>query len=164
MAAYTTVIDGEFRRLKRMRDNQVSEEIMDFLEEAHSDLKCSGFSNPSGPLKRSLIHYAAMGDCKELLLQLLAIRTPINYRDGDKRTPLSWATQYGSYVTARILVENGANVNALDKMYLTPLSRLLQGDKVETNDHQALKLFLEKNRATRKGTKCAWIMRRIGLL
>jgi ankyrin repeat protein len=105
-----------------------------------------------------------MGDCKELLLQLLAIRTPINYRDGDKRTSLSWATQYGSYVTARILVENGANVNALDKMYLTPLSRLLQGDKVETNDHQALKLFLEKNGATRKGTKRAWIMRRIGLL
>jgi ankyrin repeat protein len=164
MAAYTTVIDRGFRRLKRMRDNQVSEEIMDFLEKAHSDLKCSGISNTSGPFKRSLIHYAAMGDCKELLLQLLAIRTPINYRDGDKRTSLSWATQYGSYVTARILVENGANVNALDKMYLTPLSRLLQSDKVGTNDHQALKLFLEKNGATRKGTKRAWIMRRIGLL
>jgi ankyrin repeat protein len=147
-----------------MRDNQVSEEIMDFLEKAHWDLKVRGISNPSGPFNRSLIHYAAMGDCKELLLQLLVIRTPINPRDGDKRTPLSWATQYGSYVTARILVENGADINALDNMYLTPLSRLLQQDKAETNHYQALKLYLEKNGATRKGRKRAWIMRRIGLL
>lgn len=144
MAAYNTVIDGEFRRLKQMRDNQVSEEIMGFLDEAHSDLKVRGISNPTGPFKRSLIHYAAMGDCKELLLQLLAIRTPINHRDENQRTPLSWATQYGSYVTARILVENGANVNALDNMYLTPLSWLLQQDKAETNHYQALKLYLKR--------------------
>lgn len=149
MATYYAVIDGEFRRLKQMRDNQVSEEIMDFLEEAHSDLKSRGVSNQMGPFKRSLIHYAAMGDCKELLLQLLAIHKPINNCDDDKRAPLSWAMQYGSYVTARILVENGANVNALEIMYLTPFSRFLQGDSPETNDHQALKLFLEKNGAIR---------------
>lgn len=163
MAVYSTVITGEFRRLKRMRDNQLSEDVMNFVEEAHSLLKFSGISNPNGPFKRSLIHYAAMGDCQELLLQLVAIRTPIDLCDGDNRTPLSWAAQFGSYVTARILVENGANVNTLDNKFLTPLSWLLQNEKNETNGYAALQLYLEKNGATRKGRKRTWIMERFRL-
>jgi ankyrin repeat protein len=146
-----------------MKDNQFSEDVMNFLEQAHSLLKFNGISNLGGPCKKSLIHYAAMGDCRELLLQLLALRTPINLRDGDNRTPLSWAAWYGSYVTARILVENGANVNALDNMFMTPLSRLLQKENNETKNYAALKVYLEKNGATRKGRKRAWIRERLRL-
>ncbi|KAJ5900278.1 uncharacterized protein N7473_004348 [Penicillium subrubescens] len=163
MAVYSTVIGGEFRRLKRMKDNQCSEDVIDFLEQAHSLLKFNGISNLRGPCEKSLIHYAAMGDCQELLLQLLALRTPINLRGGDKRTPLSWAAQYGSYVTARILVENGANVNSLDNMFMSPLSRLLQNANSETKNYAALKVYLEKNGASRKGKKRAWIAEKLRL-
>jgi hypothetical protein len=74
-----------------MKDNQYSEDVMDFFEQAHSILQSNGVSNLKGPCKRSLMHYAAMGDCRELLLQLLALRTPVNLRDRHNRTPLSWA-------------------------------------------------------------------------
>jgi ankyrin repeat protein len=161
MAVYSTVIGGELRRLKGMKDNQSSEGVMDFLEQAHSVLQSNGVSNLKGPCKRSLMHYAAMGDCRELLLQLLALRTPVDLRDGDNRTPLSWAAQYGSYVTARVLVENGANVNALDNTFMTPLSRLLQKKNNGTKNYAALRVYLEKNRATRRGRKRAWIMERL---
>lgn len=61
-------------------------------------------------------------------------------------------------------MENGADVNALDNMFLTPLSWLLQKEKDKTKDHAALKVYLEKYRATRKGRKRAWIMERLRLL
>jgi ankyrin repeat protein len=146
-----------------MKDNICSEDVMDFLEQAHSAVQLNGVSNLNGPCERTLMHFAAMGDCRELLLQLLAFRTPIDVRDGHHRTPLSWAAQYGSYVTARILVENGANVNALDKAFMTPLSRLLQEGKNGTKNYAALKVYLEKNRATTKGRKRAWIRERLRL-
>jgi ankyrin repeat protein len=163
MAVYSTIIGGELQRLKRMEDNKCSEDVMDFLEQAHSALQFNGVSNLKGPCKRSLMHYAAMGDCRELLLQLLALRTPIELRDGHHRTPLSWAAQYGSCITARILVENGANVNALDKTFMTPLSRLLHEGKNGTKNYAALKVYLEKNGATTKGRKRAWIRERLRL-
>jgi ankyrin repeat protein len=146
-----------------MKDNQSSEDVMDFLEQVHSVLQSKGVSNLKGPCKRSLMHYAAMGDCRELLLQLLALRTPVNLRDGHDRTPLSWAAQYGSYITARILVENGANVNALDNTFMTPLSRLLQAGNNGTKTYAALKVYLERNGATTKGRKHAWIRKKLRL-
>jgi ankyrin repeat protein len=163
MAVYSTFIGGELRRLKEMEDNQSSEDVIDFLEHAHSVLQFNGVFNLQGPCKRSLMHFAAMGDYQELLLQLLALRTPIDLRDGHHRTPLSWAAQYGSYVTARILVENGAGVNALDKTYMTPLSRLLEEENNGTKNYAALKAYLERNGATTKGRKRAWIMERLRL-
>jgi hypothetical protein len=60
-------------------------------------------------------------------------------------------------------VENGANVNALDKAFMTPLSRLLQEGKNGTKNYAALKVYLEKNRATTKGRKRAWIRERLSL-
>lgn len=163
MAVYGTVIGGELRRLKKMEDNQSSEDATDFLEQAHSVLQFNGVFNLQGPGKRSLMHYAAMGDCRELKLQLLALRIPIALRDGHYRTPLSWAAQYGSYVTARILVKNGANVNALDYTFMTPLSRLLGEEKNGGKNYTALRIYLERNGATTKGRKRAWIRERLRL-
>ncbi|OQD76269.1 hypothetical protein PENANT_c130G04942 [Penicillium antarcticum] len=66
-----TIIEDEFRRLKCIREIGSDEDILAFLQDAQSTLKYKGLHNPRGPLKRSLIHYAAMGDCTELLLYLL---------------------------------------------------------------------------------------------
>jgi ankyrin repeat protein len=146
-----------------MKDNQSSDDVMDFLEETHSILQFNGIFNLKGPCKRTLMHYAAMGECREFLLQLLALHTPIDLRDGHHRTPLSWAAQYGSYVTARILVEHGASVNALDKTFMTPLSRLLKEENDGAKNYEPLKVYLERNGATTKGRKRAWIMERLRL-
>jgi ankyrin repeat protein len=146
-----------------MEDNQSSEDVLDFLEQAHSVLQFNGVFNLQGPCQRSLVHYAAMGDCRELLLQILALRTPVDLRDGHHRTPLSWAAQYGSCATAKILVENGANVNALDNMFKTPLSRLLQEENNGSKNHAALKVCLERNEATTRVRKRAWIRERLRL-
>ena len=84
-------MDGEFKRLKSIQMNALDKNVMAFLEATHISVQSEGICNPMGPFKRSLIHYAAMGDCTELLLQLLEIDAPIDVYDQNKRTPLSWA-------------------------------------------------------------------------
>ncbi|KAJ5700630.1 hypothetical protein N7536_003643 [Penicillium majusculum] len=63
-----------------------------------------------------------MGDCTELLYLLQWKQGAAKEdRDHNKRTPLSWAAEYGTLRVIEILLENGAKVNSMDDMYLTPL-------------------------------------------
>ncbi|KAJ5111453.1 hypothetical protein N7532_001988 [Penicillium argentinense] len=119
-----TIIDEEFKRLKKIQENKLNKHIMEFLGDTHKAILFRGICNPKGPYKKSLIHFAAMGDCTELLQSLLDIGAPVDDRDQNKRTPLSWAAEYGSYNAAEILLKNGAKVNTLDYMYTSPLSWL----------------------------------------
>ena len=116
-----TVIDGEFQHLKGIREICFDEDVMAFLHDAQATLKYQGIYNQRGPSKRSLIHYAAMGDCAELLLYLQDGIAKDDL-DQNKRTPLSWAAQYSALRAVKILLDNGAEINSMDDMYTTPLS------------------------------------------
>ncbi|KAJ5481369.1 hypothetical protein N7475_000181 [Penicillium sp. IBT 31633x] len=154
-----TVIDGEFQRLKGIREIHCDEDVMAFLQDAQSTLKYQGIYNLRGPFKRSLIHYAAMGDCAELLIYLLQDGTTKNDLDQNKRTPLSWAAQYGALRTVKLLLDNGADINSMDDMYTTPLSWSTQADR---GPNQAATVdYLRRNCATRKGATRASIKRKI---
>ncbi|KAJ5853170.1 hypothetical protein N7534_005713 [Penicillium rubens] len=124
-----TVIDGEFQHLKGIREICFDEDIMAFLHDAQATLKYQGIYNQRGPSKRSLIHYAAMGDCAELLLYLLQDGTAKDDLDQNKRTPLSWAAQYSALRAVKLLLDNGAEINSMDDMYTTPLSWLVQAGR-----------------------------------
>lgn len=141
-----TVIDGEFRRLENVAEIRLSDDIMAFLNIAHSSMESNGASNPRGPYKRSLIHYAAMGDCPELLRHLLRTGAAKDDRDQNKRTPLSWAAEYGALDSVKILVEHGAKINSTDDMYSTPLSWLIHAGP-PTDQAKATEVYLRKNGA-----------------
>ena len=117
-----TVIDGEFQRLEGIEEICFDEDVMTFLQDEQSRFKYKGIYNLRGPYN---IHYAAMGDCAELLLYLRQDRTAKDDLDHNKRTPLSWAAQYGTLRAVKPLLDNGVEVNSMDDMYTTPLSWLI---------------------------------------
>lgn len=157
-------IDREFKHLKDIQINALDKNIMAFLEKAQIFVQSEDIRDLRDPFKRSLIHYAAIGDCTELLLRLLDIGAPIDDRDQNRRTPLSWAAQYGSHNATRILVENGAQVNSLDDMYGTPLSWLKHAGHPDCKGLPVTKAYLKKNGAAMKGAKRAWILQKLRLL
>lgn len=69
---YKTNINGEFQHLKSIAEIRLSDNIMAFLNNAHSLLELNSALNPRGPYKRSLIHYMAMGNYPKLLHYLLS--------------------------------------------------------------------------------------------
>ena len=105
-----------------------------------------------------------MGNCTTLLRSLLATGAPVDDRDQNKRTPLSWAAEYGSLNAAKILLKNGAQVNSLDDMYTSPLSWLKHAGDPRHKDLEATRAYLKENGATTKGAKRAWVLSKLGLL
>lgn len=67
-----------------------------------------------------------MGDCTELISYLLLNGAKVDDQDQNKRTSLSRAAEFGALGTVKILFANGAKVNTMDDMYLTPLSWLVR--------------------------------------
>lgn len=67
-----------------------------------------------------LMHNASRGRFA-LVKQKLAQGASVTFADYDKRTPLHLAAAAGSLPTVNVLIENGANVNALDRWGGTPL-------------------------------------------
>lgn len=53
------LIHDEFQRMKTIREIALDDDIIAFLEMAHASLKANGATNPQGPFKRPLLHYAA---------------------------------------------------------------------------------------------------------
>ncbi|KAG2024701.1 hypothetical protein GB937_003398, partial [Aspergillus fischeri] len=153
------IIDGEFQRLREFREIKLDDEILAFLQAANSSLKSKGATNPRGPFKRSLIHYAAMGDCSELLRLLLKTGAAKDDRDQNRRTPLSWATEYGALDSVKILLECGAKVNSTDDMYSRPLSWLMHSGAA-TGQFEATEAYLRENGA-KKAAKPHWTLRKI---
>jgi hypothetical protein len=66
-----SIIDRKFQRMKHIKEIRSDSDTMNFLNDVHSSWASKAASNQRGPFKRSLIHYAAMGDCSELLRFLL---------------------------------------------------------------------------------------------
>lgn len=153
---FKTMIDGEFQRMKTIKEITLNHNIMAFLDDAYASLNEKGVTNPQGPFKRSLLHYAAMGDCTELLHFLLQNGAAVDCRDQNKRTPLSWAAEYGALDTVKILLENNAEINSTDDMFSTPLTWLHAADpsRGQITDTEA---YLRKMGAKKKGAIQRWI-------
>lgn len=145
-------IDAEFRRLMEIREIRLDPKALIFLKNAWNSLESKDLRDIRGPMKRSLLHYAAMGDCSELIRYLLLNEARVDEQDRNKRTPLPWAAEYASLNATKILLLNGAKVNSLDDMYLTPLSWLLHAGP--NSDRNALtEAYLISKGAKDKGAK-----------
>ncbi|KAJ5974692.1 hypothetical protein N7481_011902 [Penicillium waksmanii] len=81
------IFDREFEHLKEIGENNLNKDIMNYLDETHNEIRLRGTCNPRGPYKRSLIHFAAMGDCSGSF-SLLDIGAPVDDIDQNKRTHL----------------------------------------------------------------------------
>ncbi|KAJ5378309.1 uncharacterized protein N7496_005718 [Penicillium cataractarum] len=126
-----TTIGLEFARLKDIREISLNNDLVTFVEESYASLQSRGIPVQLDRFKRSLLHYAAMGDCINLLLYLLHSEPEIDSRDQWGRTPLSWAAEYGSLDVVRSLIDQGADVNAMDYEGATPLTWLLYAGSFE---------------------------------
>lgn len=126
----------EFDRLKIIREVALNAELVAFVEKAHSSLQSRGRFKKRDCHKRSLLHYAAMADT------------------------LSWAAEYGSLAVAKILLAQGANINALDYESGTPLTWLLHAANPRITSLAATGAYLREMGAKEvklRGIKWAWI-------
>lgn len=155
-----TDIGPEFDRVKSIREISLNKDLVMFVEKSYSSLQSRRVLKRRDPFKRSVLHYAAMGDCTNLLHFLLQGEPEIDSRDMYGRTPLSYAAEYGSLHVAKILLERGANVNAMDYEGSTPLAWLIHAGNPKCKNLAATEAYLKKRGAkedTMRGIKSAWI-------
>ena len=126
-------IGPEFGRLKSLREIYLHDKSLNFVEKAYLSLRKKGKFEKRDIYKRSLLHYAAIGDCTQLLQYLLQAEQKIDIRDMYGRTPLSWAAEYGSLAAVKILLERGAEINAKDYEDSTPLGWLVHAGNPDNN-------------------------------
>lgn len=143
----STDIGPEFNRLKTIKEIYLNDDLLTFVEKAYLLVESGAKFDRRDPFKRSLLHYAAMGNCANLLLYLLQTEPNIDSRDMYGRTPLSWAAEYGSLAVVRILLERGATINAMDYEGATPLTWVTQAGKSEDKDLAATEAYLRKRGA-----------------
>ncbi|KAJ6168094.1 hypothetical protein N7497_000937 [Penicillium chrysogenum] len=140
-------IGPEFERLKAVREISLNAKLVAFVEKAHQSLQSRGLLKQRDCYKRSLLHYAAMGNCTKLLLYLLQSKPDVDSRDQWGRTPLSWAAGYGSLTVVKVLLEQGANVNASDYEGGTPLVWLIHAGNPEISSLVATEAYLRERGA-----------------
>ena len=164
MAAYEgsmKAINEEFERLMKIQAIERATEDPKFLKNAWDSLESKNLVDLRGPMNRSLMHYAAMGDCSELIRYLLLSNAAVDVLDRNKRTPLSWAAEYASLNVVKILLLSGAEINSADDMYTTPFSWLLgTGPRNKGAETEA---YLRKMGGKEKGMKRRWIMKKLRL-
>lgn len=156
-----TSIDHEFHHLLALREINSDPDSIFFLNHVHSHFGINRVSSLRGPLQRSLMHYAAMGNCTEILRFLLLEGASPNDSDGSKRTPLSWAAEYDALKAAIFLIQNGAKVNQTDDMFATPLTWVIQ---FGSGGQSATAAYLREQGAKQKGCKRRRIWANLGLL
>ncbi|KAK9847150.1 putative ankyrin repeat protein [Penicillium brevicompactum] len=153
-------IGPEFDRLKNIKRISLNAKLVAFVEKAHSSIQERGRFKQRVYYKRSLLHYAAMGNCTNLLQHLLQSKPNVDSRDQWGRTPLSWAAEYGSLAVVKILLEQGANVNALDYEGGAPLTWLMRAGNPEIGKQEDTEAYLRERGATEgklRGIKFAWV-------
>ena len=134
-----------------------NDDHLNFVEEAHLSLQSRGKFKRRDLFGRSLLHYAAIGDCTHLLLQA---EPKIDSRDMHGRTPFSWAAEYGSLAVVKSFLERGANINATDYEDSTPLTWLIYAGNSENKNAVATEAYLRERGAKEdklRGVKQAWI-------
>ncbi|CAG8288887.1 unnamed protein product [Penicillium salamii] len=150
----------EFDRLKDVRAISLNAKLVAFVEKAHSSLQSRGIFKQRDCYKRSLLHYAAMGNCTNLLLYLLQSKPDVDSRDQWGRTALSWAAEYGSLAVVKIPLEQGANINALDYEDCSPLTYLIHASNPEIGRHEDTMAYFRERGAKEgklRGIKLAWV-------
>jgi ankyrin repeat protein len=150
----------EFDRLKALSEISLNAKLVAFVDKAQSSLQSRGRFKQRDCYKRSLLHYAAMGNCTTLLQHLLHRKPNIDSRDQWGRTPLSWAAEYGSLAVAKILLEQGANINALDYEDCSPLTYLIHAANPEIGRHEDTKAYFRERGAKEgnvRGIKFLWV-------
>lgn len=153
-------IGPEFDRLKNIKRISLNAKLMAFVDKAQSSLQSRGRFKQRDCYKRSLLHYAAMGNCTTLLQHVLHSKPNIDSRDQWGRTPLSWAAEYGSLAVAKILLEQGANINALDYEDCSPLTYLIHAANPEIGRHEDTMAYFRERGAKEgklRGIKLAWV-------
>ncbi|OJJ29632.1 hypothetical protein ASPWEDRAFT_81145, partial [Aspergillus wentii DTO 134E9] len=70
---------------------------------------------------RTLLHWAAIANCTNLIGYLIQNGAQIDVVDQNKRTPLSCAAEHGALQAVKLLFDNGANINSEDDEWGTPL-------------------------------------------
>ncbi|KAJ5202952.1 hypothetical protein N7449_005031 [Penicillium cf. viridicatum] len=153
-------IGPEFYHLKTIERISLSAKLVAFVEKAHSAIQSQGCFKQRDCYKRSLLHYAAMGNCTNLLLCLLQSKPNVDSRDQWGRTALSWAAEYGSLAVAKILLEQGANVNALDYEGGSPLTWLIHAGNPKMTNLAATETYLRERGAKEvklRGIKWVWV-------
>lgn len=146
---HATVFDPEFDRLRNIKEIYRSGDFLDFLDNAQASLGSSHTLIKRDIIKRSLLHYAAMGNCSSLLQCLLQHEPDLDSRDIHGRTPLHWAAEYGSLAAVNVLLDQGASVNALDYRNSTPLSCLVRANSPAINS--TTECFSEEKRGRNGG-------------
>lgn len=151
-------IGPEFDRLKSIQEIYLRDNFLKFVEKAYLSLQSKGNFKKQDIYKRSL-HYAAMGNCTNLLQYLLQTEQKIDIRDMHRRTPLSWAAEYGSLAVMKILLERGADINAKDYEDSTPLGWLVHAGNPDNNIAATEAYMRERGAKEEKlrGVKVAWI-------
>lgn len=150
----------KFGRLKSIREISLNEDLLKFVEKSYSSLQSRRCLKRRDYFKRSLLHYAAMGDYTHLLYCLLQSKSEIDSQNIWGRTPLSWAAEYGSLHFVKILLERGANVNAMDYEGSTPLTWLIHAGDPNIKILAATEAYLKERGAkedTMRGIKRAWV-------
>ena len=156
-------VDKEFERLMEIREIRLHPEALIFLKKARASLESKNLPDLRGPMKRSLLHYAAIGDCSELIRYLLLNNAAVDERDRNKRTPLSWAAEHASLDSVKILLLNGAKINSVDDMYSTPLTWLLQAGPPNDLCTRTESYLISKG-AKEKGAKRRWVVKKLHFL
>lgn len=149
-------IDLEFDRLRNLQMIKWNNNLLGFLEKARTSLESPRILERRDIFGRSLLHYAAMGGCTDLLLYLLQKKPNIDSRDMHGRTPLSWAAEYSSLAAVKILLDHGATINARDYESSTPLAYLLHAGNPDNADREATKAMLTEKKS-RNALKKSWI-------
>ena len=82
-------ISPEFDRLKRVDEIYLNDELLTFVGKAYLTLESEGKFKRRDLFKRSLIYYAAIGNCTDILLYLLQSKANISSCDMHGPTTLS---------------------------------------------------------------------------
>lgn len=100
----------------------------------------------------SILHTAAADtDDISIVRQLLQARIPLDFRNANKCTPLSFTPLKDNSEVARFLLSQGADINNVDRDGDTPLT-----ESVRLKAHKCLKLFLDENADYRTVNKRGW--------
>ena len=152
-------IGPEFDRLKNIQEVYSNDNHLKYIQKVYLSLQSKGKFKKRDIYKRSLLHYAAMGNCIHLLQYLLQTEPKIDTRDMHGRTPLSWAAEYGSLAVMKVLLEHGADINAIDYEDGTPLGWLIHAGDPDNNIATTEAYMRERGAKEEKlrGVKVAWI-------
>ena len=98
------------------------------------------------------LHKAVLHEDIDLVRRLIKIRENVNLRDHKLKTPLHFAAGTARFRIVRLLLENGANAEAVDINGMTPMDHAFQSWNLKCREllKTHLEALLERRRVARK--------------